>query len=106
MAKYLYEVSYTPDSVQSLLKNGSSARKANAKKLIEGMGGTLEGYYLAFGETDLYIIVELPDRETAAALALYTSADGSIQVKTTVLLTPEEVDRAAQKAASHRPPSE
>ena len=103
MAKYLFQVSYTAESVQALLKNGSSARKARSKQLIEGMGGKQEGYYLAFGETDLYIIAELPDRETAAALALYTSSSGSIKVKTTVLLTAEEADKAAQKAANYQP---
>lgn len=103
MPKYLYHVSYTPESLQALLKTGSSARRENAKQVIEGMGGSLETYYLGFGETDLYIVADLPDRETAAALALYTSANGSINVRTTVLLTPEEVDRAAERAANYSP---
>ena len=98
--KVLFEVSYTPDSLNSLLETGSSARQQGAKKLVESMGGTLEGYYLAFGDTDLYILTDLPDRQTAAAIALATSRSGSIHVKTTILLTSEEVDQAAKQAIS------
>jgi uncharacterized protein with GYD domain len=99
--KVLFEVAYTPESIQALLETGSTARQEGAKRVIEGMGGTLEGYYLAFGETDLYILTDLPDRETAAAIALYTSRSGSINVKTTILLTSQEVDQAAKKAVDY-----
>jgi hypothetical protein len=41
---------------------------------------------------------------TAAAVALTVNASGAVQAKTVVLLTPEEVDAAAQKSVSYSPP--
>jgi uncharacterized protein with GYD domain len=54
------------------------------------LGGTLEAFYYAFGETDAYVIAEAPDNVSMAALALTINASGVAAVKTTVLLTPEE----------------
>jgi hypothetical protein len=41
-----------------------------------------------------------------AALALAISASGVVRVTTTVLLTPEELDEAAQKTPHYRPPGQ
>jgi uncharacterized protein with GYD domain len=68
------------------------------------MGGKLEAFYYAFGETDLYAIVEMPDNVSAAAFALTVAASGAVTLKTTVLMTPEEIDKAAKKTPSYRPP--
>ena len=46
----------------------------------------------------------MPDNESAAAVALAVNAAGLAATKTTVLLTPEEVDAAAQKSVGYRPP--
>ncbi len=48
--------------------------------------------------------VELPDNESATAVALAVNSSGGATVRTTVLLTPEQVDSAAQVAADYRPP--
>lgn len=70
------------------------------------MGGTLEAFYYAFGETDAYVIAEAPDNVSMAALALTINASGVAAVKTTVLLTPEEIDEAVKKTPSYRPPGQ
>jgi hypothetical protein len=41
-----------------------------------------------------------------AALALNVSASGLVSVKTTALLAPEEIDKAAKKTPSYRPPGQ
>lgn len=64
----------------------------------------LETFYFAFGDDDVVVICELPDNETAAGFAMETSASGRISVATTVLLTPEEVDRAREKQSGWRAP--
>jgi hypothetical protein len=46
----------------------------------------------------------LPDHRAAAAAGLAVNAEGRVQLKTTVLLTPEEVDEAAKTAVDYRPP--
>ncbi len=73
-------------------------------KLFKSAGGTLESFYYAFGETDLYVIADMPDNASMAAVALKVAASGVINLKTTVLMTPEELDSAAKKTAVYRPP--
>jgi uncharacterized protein with GYD domain len=73
-------------------------------KLAESAGGRLECFYFAFGDQDVYSIVELPDNESATAVALAANAAGGVALRTVVLLTPEEVDAAAGRSVDYRPP--
>jgi uncharacterized protein with GYD domain len=104
MAKYLWQANYVGEGSKGLLKEGGSSRRAVVEKMIGSMGGKLEAFFYAFGETDLYAIVEMPDNVSAAAFALTVAASGAVTLKTTVLITPEEIDRAAKKTPSYRPP--
>ena len=104
MPKYLFQASYTVEGLKGLLKEGGSSRRDAVAHAIESLGGTLEAFYYAFGETDVLGIVDLPDNVTATAFSLITNAAGTAQVKTTVLTTPEEVDQAAKKGVDYRPP--
>jgi uncharacterized protein with GYD domain len=104
MPKYLVQVNYVGDGIKGLLKEGGTSRRAAIDKLFKSMGGTLEVFYYAFGDRDAYIIADLPDNVTAAALVLTVNATGAASCKTTVLITPEEVDAAAKKTVSYRPP--
>lgn len=104
MPKYLLETSYTADGVKGLIAKGGSARRAAAEAAVASVGGTLDAYYFTFGDTDAVLIVDVPDNATAAALALAVSASGAVTVRTTVLLTPEELDAAAKKRVSYTPP--
>ena len=61
MAKYLFQVSYTPEGLKGLLKEGGSSRREAAAKVMESLGGRLEGLYYAFGDTDSFVIADLPD---------------------------------------------
>ena len=70
MTKFLVKASYTPEGAKGLLRVGGTARKEAVEKTINDMGGKLLAFYFAFGECDAYVIVELPDNATAAALAL------------------------------------
>jgi uncharacterized protein with GYD domain len=74
--------------------------------LVKGVGGTLEAFYYAFGDYDLIIIMDLPDNASAAALSLAVSATGASKVRTTVLLSPEEIDQATKKSFNYRPPGQ
>jgi hypothetical protein len=49
-------------------------------------------------------LLRVPDDEAAAAVSLIENAAGGATIKTTVLLTPEQVDEAAGRAVSYRPP--
>ncbi|MCH8948496.1 MAG: GYD domain-containing protein [Acidobacteria bacterium] len=104
MPKYLLQASYTAEGLRGLLKEGATKRKAAVEQLIDSLGGKLEVFYPAFGDTDVFLIVDAPDNETAAAASMVVGASGAVQVRTTVLLTPEEMDRATKKSVSYRPP--
>jgi uncharacterized protein with GYD domain len=105
MPKYLIQGSYSQSGVQGLLKEGGTSRRAFIDTLVKGMGGNLETFYYAFGENDIYVIVDLPDDATATAVSLAVGAAGSISgFNTTVLVTPETVDEAAKKTVDYRPP--
>jgi uncharacterized protein with GYD domain len=106
MPKYLLIASYTAEGAKGLLKEGGSARRAAVEKLIESAGGRLEAFYFAFGENDVYSLIDLPDHASAAAAALAATGGGGARVKTIVLLTPEEVDQAAKKTVQYRPPGQ
>ena len=104
MAKFLIKASYTPDGVKGLLKEGGTKRKETAEKLFADHGGKLEAFYYAFGEHDVYAIAELPDSVTIAAIGLTINSSGMVSSSITILLTPEEIDRASKKSVNYRPP--
>ena len=104
MPKYLLEVNYTLDGVRGVLAKGGSARKAAATAAAKSVGGKLDAFYFAFGGTDVFVIADMPDNTAAAALALTVTAGGGAAVKTTVLLTPQEVDGASKANVSYKPP--
>ncbi len=105
MPKYLLEVNYTLDGVRGLLAQGGTARKAAAQAAAKSVGGKLDAFYYAFGGTDIFIIADFPDNTAAAALALAVTAGGGVSARTTVLLTPAEVDDAASKSVKYTPPA-
>jgi uncharacterized protein with GYD domain len=104
MAKYLIAASYTADGVKGVLKGGGTARVDAVRPMIEGLGGKLESLYFAFGDVDVYAIADLPDNVAAAAIGLAVSASGLTAAKTTVLLTPAEIDEAAKRQVDYTPP--
>ena len=104
MSKYLIEGTYSAEGAKGLLKQGGTSRRAQIEQMIEGLGGSLEAFYWAFGETDFYVIADLPDKATAAAIGLTVGGSGAVRTRTTVLLTPEEVDQAQGKTIDYRPP--
>ena len=104
MPKYLIEASYTQAGVKGIQSAGGSSRRDAIAHLAESSGGKLECFYFAFGDRDVYTIVELPDNETATAVALMVNSSGAVNIRTTVLVTPEEVDAAAKQSVDYRPP--
>jgi uncharacterized protein with GYD domain len=107
MAKYLISGSYTAEGTKGLIKGGGGTARRNAvQQLLQGVGGRLESIYYAFGHDDVYIIADIPDNVAAAAIALTVNASGAVTIKTTILMTPEEVDQAAKKSVSYRAPGQ
>ena len=104
MPKFLFETSYTLEGVKGVQSAGGSSRRDVVAQLAESVGGRLESFHFAFGDHDAYVIVDLPDNETATAVALTVNAAGGATVRTVALLTPDEVDAAAKRSVEYRPP--
>ena len=104
MAKYLFQMSYTAGGAEGLRGEGGTSRRAAFDELMKSAGGSLESFYYAFGETDAYIIADLPDNEAATAVALTADSAGAVAMKTTVLIDPETVDAAVKRTVNYRPP--
>jgi uncharacterized protein with GYD domain len=102
--KFLFEATYTADGVRGVQSAGGTSRREAVANVAESLGGRLESFYFAFGEHDAYVTVELPDNESATAVALTVNSTGAVAVHTVVLLTPEEVDAAAKRSIDYRPP--
>jgi uncharacterized protein with GYD domain len=106
MPKYLFEVKYTPAGAAGLMKDGGTKRRAAAAALVESLGGSMETMYFAFGDTDAYAIVNLPNQAAAAAASLAVNASGATTGHLKVLLTPEELDAASQQSVDYTPPGQ
>ena len=104
MPKFLFTGSYTPEGAQGVLAEGGTNRREATERLVASLGGTVESYYFAFGSDDFYLIADLPDHAAAVAGALTASASGAISTRTTVLITPEEVDAASKLSPAYRRP--
>lgn len=107
MAKYLIQAAYSHDGLKGVAKEGGTARRNAVEAALKAMGCRLDAFYFAFGESDVYGIVDAPDNVSVAAFALAVGATGALShLKTIVLVTPEEIDEAAKKAAgaSYRAP--
>ena len=106
MKKYLIKGTYSADGTKGLIQEGGSGRKIAIEKMLAVLGGKVESFYYAFGEADVYLVVELPDDISAAAVGLRVNAAGLVRISITVLLTPEDIDAASKKSVSYRAPGE
>ena len=105
MGRYLFQGTYSVDGIKGVLKEGGTGRRAAVEAAVKSLGGKMESYYFGFGDTDVYVVVDGIDNVTAAAFSMGIASTGGVHsVKTTVLLTPEEIDQAGKKAMSYRPP--
>ncbi len=104
MAKYLVQGSYTVDGLKGLQKEKATSRKAAVAKACEASGGRLESFYYSFGGDDVVAVFDMPDNVAAAALAVAVCAAGLVRIRTTPLLTIEEMDKALGTSTSYRAP--
>jgi len=106
MSKYLIQANYIGEGLKGLLKDGGSGRRAAVEKLFGSVGGKVEAFYYAFGDTDVFVIADVPDNVSAAALSLVVNASGIVTSKVTVLMTAEEIDAAVNKTVNYSAPGQ
>jgi uncharacterized protein with GYD domain len=98
------QASYTQAGIQGLMKEGAASRVEHISQLASGLGGSVESMHWAFGTSDVIVILNLPDNQAAAGLAMAVAAGGAVSIQTTVLLTAEDVDAGIGKSVPYRPP--
>jgi uncharacterized protein with GYD domain len=102
MRHSLLRASYTPDALAALMSNPHSREQA-VRTIVEELGGTLEGWWLAFGGDDVVVVVRMPDETSMAALSMIVSSIATVRrLATTPLLTSGESIEAMRKAASSK----
>ena len=106
MPKYLIQARYTTQGIRGLVNDSASGRRADVQAAVKALGGRVEAFYYAFGDDDVVAILDLPNIVTAAALGLTISGSGAVRIRTTPLLTVEDVDQALEIKMQYRAPGE
>ncbi len=104
MPKFLVEASYTAEGFKGLARDKASGRKAAVAQAVKKLGGKLDAFYFCLGDSDIIMIVDMPDHISAAALGTTACASAMMHTKTSLLLTVAEADEAMSKAAAYRAP--
>jgi uncharacterized protein with GYD domain len=104
MPKMLIKGSYTGEGTRGLMKEGGTNRHQTVAKAVENLGGKVEAFYFAYGENDVYVIVDVPDAATGLALTMAVNASGVVRLSTVPLITPAELDAACKIAVPYRAP--
>lgn len=88
MATYLMLFRFTEQGI-SMVKE-SPARVESAKQLVQQLGGVVKQFYTVMGRYDTVFILEAPDDETAAKIALAIGSQGKVQTETLRAFTENE----------------
>ena len=106
MTKYLFEANYVGEGIKGLMREGGTKRRDALADALTSVGGSLESFYYAFGDTDVLGVFDVPDQAGAAALSLMINSTGNVNVRLKPLMTPEDIDEAAKKTPSYRAPGQ
>ncbi len=99
MAHYLFQCSYTPEAWASLVQNPQNRMDA-VRPVVEGLGGSMENCWTAFGEYDVVAILQMPDNVSVAAFSMAVAAGGAVKsIKTTPLMSMGDGVEAMKKAS-------
>src|SRR5687767_3568725 len=94
----LSKFNYTADTWARMITKPEDRRKA-AQAYIESVGGSLHGFWYAFGSDDGYTLWEAPDNVSMAGVALAITGGGALSsFETTVLLSVDDTMDALRKA--------
>lgn len=95
MPTYVLLISWTEQGVKSAKSTVDRAR--HAQQLAQSMGGDLSTIYWTLGSHDVAGVAEMPDDETATALAVAIASQGHVRTETLRAFSAEEMQRILQK---------
>ena len=89
MATFIMVGTYSQDAIDDI----SSQRTENARSTIAAHGGKMLSAYVSLGETDLYLICEFPDMQSAMKSSIALTKSTDISFSTNECLSAEEFDK-------------
>jgi uncharacterized protein with GYD domain len=102
MPKYAIFFTFKGETIKALMDRPSD-RAAVVRTLAESAGGTLEAYYVMFGQYDGFAIVDLPDSRAAGAISLAVSSSGAFgHLETHEVVAASEFSDMLERAQSLR----
>ena len=91
MATYIVLGKWTQQGSQGATEGGK--RRQAAKEVAKSFGGEIKQTYLTMGEYDIVAIVEAPDDEAVAKIALKIGSFGNLHTQTLRAFDEAETDR-------------
>ncbi len=88
MATYIMLFRFTEQGIKNIKE--SPARVEAAKQAFRDMGAEVKEFYLVMGQYDTVFILEAPDDETVAKIALAISSLGNVRTETLRAFTEDE----------------
>jgi uncharacterized protein with GYD domain len=100
MPLYMIQAAYTAEAIATMAQHPQD-RSVPVREMVEKLGGRMIGFYFCYGEYDVVTLIELPDDNSATAVALAAMSPGHLKAyKTTKLFTVEETIEAMRKAGN------
>jgi uncharacterized protein with GYD domain len=88
MPTYILLSNWTQEGIQKVKE--SPKRLDRIKSALRKAGGKMKAFYMVMGRYDLVAVVEAPDDETVARLALTIGASGAARTETLKAFTEDE----------------
>lgn len=98
MPKYLTLFGWKGETMGRMIEKPSD-REAVVRELVKGVGGTLDAYYVMFGQYDGCVIFDAPDSVSAAAAVVAVGSSAAFShLETHELLTAGQLNEVLEKA--------
>ena len=95
MALYIMMSSLTDEGRKTVKSNPQRIKEVN--KEVEGMGIKVLAQYVVLGQYDFINILEAPNTETVAKMALELGSRGTLQTNTMAALTLDDFIKTVRK---------
>lgn len=106
MPKFMITAEYTAAGLQGTIDEGFAAREAYIRSLVEGLGGTVEIFYWAYGVVDAVLIVDASPAAARAFAMAVSSRDDALHLITTPLVTADEMEESRKLLPQFRSPGD